>query len=124
MQRWLLNPPMRLLTYLGLLRHHAVLETTGRRTGRSRRTIVGIVRQPDSVLWIIAEHGRRAGYVQNIDAEPNIRIHTRRHWQRGAARLIDNDDIPARLQHLKPQHVNIIRRFGTDLATIRVDLAA
>ena len=29
-QRWLLNPPMRVLTYLGLLRHHAVLETTGR----------------------------------------------------------------------------------------------
>ena len=54
-QRWLLNPPMRVLTYLGLLRHHAVLETTGRRTGRSRRTVVGIARQPDSVLWIVAE---------------------------------------------------------------------
>jgi deazaflavin-dependent oxidoreductase (nitroreductase family) len=123
-QRWLLNPLMRALTYLGLLRHHAVLETTGRRTGRPRRTVVGIARQPDSVLWIIAEHGRRAGYVRNLDAQPNVRIHLGRRWQRGAARLIDNDDIDARLQHFTPQHANIIHRFGTDLATVRVDLVA
>ena len=123
-QRWLVNPPMRVLTYLGLLRHHAVLETTGRRTGRSRRTVVGIARQPDSVLWIVAEHGRRAGYVRNLDAEPNVRIHLGRRWQRGAARLVDDDDIDVRLQHFTPQHINVIRRFGTELATVRVDLVA
>jgi deazaflavin-dependent oxidoreductase (nitroreductase family) len=123
-QRWLLNPPMRVLTYLGLLRHHAVLETTGRRTGRSRRTVVGIARQPDSVLWIVAEHGRRAGYVRNLDAEPSVRIHLGRRWQRGAARLVDNDNIDARLQQFTPQHINVIRRFGTELATVRVDLVA
>jgi deazaflavin-dependent oxidoreductase (nitroreductase family) len=123
-QRWLLNPPMRVLTYLGLLRHHAVLETTGRRTGRSRRTVVGIARQPDSVLWIVAEHGRRAGYVRNLAAEPTVRIHLGRRWQRGAARLVDNDNIDARLQHFTPQHINVIRRFGTELATVRVDLVA
>ncbi len=123
-QRWLLNPPMRVLTDLGLLRHHAVLETTGRRTGRSRRTVVGIARQPDSVLWIVAEHGRRAGYVRNLDAEPNVRIRVGRLWQRGAALLVDNDDIDARLQHFTPQHTNVIRRFGTELATVRVDLVA
>jgi deazaflavin-dependent oxidoreductase (nitroreductase family) len=123
-QRWLLNPPIRVLTYLGLLRHHAVLETTGRRTGRSRRTVVGIARQPDSVLWILAEHGRRAGYVRNLNAEPNVRIHFGRRWQRGAARLVESDDIDARLQHFTPQHINVIRRFGTELATVRVDLVA
>ena len=123
-QRWLLNPPMRVLTYLGLLRHHAVLETTGRRTGRSRRTVVGIARQPDSVLWIVAEHGRRAGYVRNLNAEPNVRIHIGRRWQRGAARLVESDDIDARLQRFTPQHINVIRRFGTELATVRVDLVA
>jgi deazaflavin-dependent oxidoreductase (nitroreductase family) len=52
-----------------------VLETTGRRTGRPRRTVVGIARQPDSVLWIVAEHGQRAGYVRNLDTQPNVRIH-------------------------------------------------
>jgi deazaflavin-dependent oxidoreductase (nitroreductase family) len=123
-QRWLLNPPMRVLTYVGLLRHHAVLETTGRRTGRSRRTVVGIARQPESVLWIVAEHGRRAGYVRNLDAEPNVRIHLARRWHRAAARLVDNDNIDARLQHFTPQHINVIRRFGTELATVRVDLVA
>jgi deazaflavin-dependent oxidoreductase (nitroreductase family) len=123
-QRWLLNPPMRVLTYLGLLPHYAVLETTGRRTGRARRTVVGIARQPDSVLWIVAEHGRRAGYVRNLDAEPNVRIHLARRWHRAAARLVDNDNIDARLQHFTPRHINVIRRFGTELATVRVDLVA
>jgi deazaflavin-dependent oxidoreductase (nitroreductase family) len=124
MQRWVLNPPMRALTYLGLLRHHAVLETTGRRTGRSRRTVVGIARQPNSVLWIVAEHGRRASYVRNLNTEPNVRIHIGRRWQRGAAHLIENDDIDARLQRFTPQHVNAIRRYGTEPATVRVDLVA
>jgi deazaflavin-dependent oxidoreductase (nitroreductase family) len=113
---------MRVLTYLGLLRHHAVLETTGRRTGRPRRTVVGIARQPDSVLWIVAEHGRRAGYVRNLDTEPNVRVHLDRQWQRDVARLVENDDIDIRLQHFTPQHINVIRRFGTELGTVRVDL--
>ena len=123
-QRWVLNPPMRVLTYLGLLRHHAVLETTGRRTGRSRRTVVGIARQPGSVLWIVAEHGRRAGYVRNLDAQPKVRIHLGRRWQRGVAHLVENDDIDARLEHFTPQHVNVLRRFGTELGTVRVELVA
>jgi deazaflavin-dependent oxidoreductase (nitroreductase family) len=123
-QRWLLNPPMRVLTYLGLLRHHAVLETTGGRTGRPHRTVVGIARQPDSVLWIVAEHGHRAGYVRNLDTQPNVRVHLDRQWQRGVARLVENDDIDTRLQHFTPQHINVIRRFGTELGTVRVDLVA
>jgi deazaflavin-dependent oxidoreductase (nitroreductase family) len=114
-QRWLLNPPMRVLTYRGLLPHHAVLETTGRRTGRPRRTVVGIARQPHSVLWIVAEHGQRAGYVRNLDTQPNVRIHLDRQWQRGVARLVANDDIDTRLQHFTPPHINVIRRFGTEL---------
>jgi deazaflavin-dependent oxidoreductase (nitroreductase family) len=123
-QRWLLNPPMRVLTYLGLLPHHAVLETTGRRTGHPRRTVVGIARQADSVLWIVAEHGHRAGYVRNLATQPDVRIHLDRRWQRGVARLVENDDIDTRLQHFTPQHVNVIRRFGTELATVRVDVVA
>jgi len=53
-----------------------------------------------------------------------VRIHLGRRWQRGAARLVDDDDIDVRLQHFTPQHINVIRRFGTELATVRVDLVA
>jgi deazaflavin-dependent oxidoreductase (nitroreductase family) len=123
-QRRLLKPPTRVLTYLGLLRHHAVLETTGRRTGRPRRTIVGIARPSNSVLWIVAEHGRRAGYVRNLAAQPNVRIRVGRRWQRGVARLVENDDIDARLPDFTPQHVDVIRRFGTEPCTLRVELVA
>jgi deazaflavin-dependent oxidoreductase (nitroreductase family) len=121
-QRLLLNPAARCLTHLGLLRHHAVLETIGRRTGRARRTVVGIARQPESVLWIVAEHGCQASYVRNLDADPNVRIRVGRRWQRGCARVVTDDDVDARLQLFTSQHAKAIRLFGTELATVRIDL--
>jgi deazaflavin-dependent oxidoreductase (nitroreductase family) len=123
MQRWVVNPPMRVLTYLGLLRHHAVIETTGRRSGRTRRTVVGAAGHPGSVLWIVAEHGRRAGYVRNLVAHPDVRLHIGRRWRDAVAHVVENDDVDARLQHFTPRHVDVIRRFGTELATVRIDLA-
>jgi deazaflavin-dependent oxidoreductase (nitroreductase family) len=121
-QRLLLNPVARCLTHFGLLRHHAVIETIGRRSGRARRTVVGIARQSESVLWIVAEHGRRAGYVRNLDADPSVRIRRGRRWQRGCARVVEHDDVDARLRLFTPQHVKAIRHFGTDLASVRIDL--
>jgi hypothetical protein len=44
LQRWLINPPLILAVRLGLYPGHALLETIGRRTGRTRRTVVGTQR--------------------------------------------------------------------------------
>ena len=69
-QRWTLNPLMRLLLRVGVNPLGlAILETRGRVSGRPRRTPVGNGRQ-GSTFWIIAEHGARAGYVRNIQAGP------------------------------------------------------
>jgi deazaflavin-dependent oxidoreductase (nitroreductase family) len=122
LRRLVLNPAARALTHLGLLRHYAVLETVGRRSGRARRTVVGIARQPESVLWIVAEHGRQASYVRNLDADPNVRIRVGRRWQRGWATVVADDDVDARLRLFTPQHVKAIRHFGTELASVRIDL--
>ena len=60
LQRFTLNPLMRLLLArvnpLGL----AILETRGHASGKIRRVPVGNGRKGDS-FWIIAEHGTRAG---------------------------------------------------------------
>lgn len=76
-QRWVINPPVRLLLHLGVMPlGYALLETTGRRSGKLRRTPVGKGRQGD-VFWIVAEHGMRAGYVRNIVRDPRVRIRMR-----------------------------------------------
>jgi hypothetical protein len=45
-------------------------------------------------------------------------------WQCGVARPVENDDIDTRLQYFTPQQINVIRRFDTELGTVRVELVA
>ena len=122
LQRYLLNPPMKVLVWLGVVPGHVLIETRGRRSGKSRRTVVGIHFE-DGTGWIVAEQGRHAGYVRNLQADPEVRIRHRRRWHRARADTVVDEDPQARLDSFgRRSHANAVRRFGTDLLTIRVDL--
>ena len=58
-------------------RAFALLETTGRRTGRPRHTPVGNGLIGDT-FWLVAAHGEQADYVRNLIAQPRVRIKTGR----------------------------------------------
>lgn len=121
-QRYLLNPPAKAVVWSGLVPGYALIETVGRRTGRRRRTVVGVNRARDHV-WIVAEHGRHAGYVRNLEAEPRVRLRLRGRWVDGVAHVDDEDDAQRRLDDFRqPGHAQVVRRVGTDLLSIRVDL--
>ncbi len=77
LQKYFLNPPIKLLFAIGIARPgYALLETLGRKTGKPRRTPVG-----DGCVgnqfWIVAEHGVKAGYVRNIQTNPRVRLKLR-----------------------------------------------
>jgi deazaflavin-dependent oxidoreductase (nitroreductase family) len=92
----LLNPGMRAMIQAGLApRIFALMETTGRRTGSLRTTPVTVGRDGD-VVWLVAEHGWRCGYVQNISARPQVRLLIGQSWQAGTATLLPDDDAWAR----------------------------
>ena len=122
-QKYLLNPPVRVLFGLGLVPPtHVLLETTGRRTGRPRQNPVGNGLDGDT-LWIVAEHGRNANYVRNLEADPRVRVKIGRRWRSGTATVLPDDDPRARLQRIgRPVNGFMVRAVGTDLLTIRVDL--
>ncbi|UGT38687.1 nitroreductase family deazaflavin-dependent oxidoreductase [Nocardia yamanashiensis] len=123
LQRYVLNPPMRLLVSAGLVADHAILETVGRKTGKRRLNVVSV--KPDGrTLWVVSEHGRRAGYVANIGAQPRIRVRFGRQWYPATATLLPEDDARARLADNWSQESarRAIERFGTALMTIRIDL--
>jgi deazaflavin-dependent oxidoreductase (nitroreductase family) len=121
-QRYVLNPPMKLTAWLGLDRRHALLETTGRKTGARRRTVVGVHRD-GSVLWVVAEQGRHAGYVRNLEAGPQVRVRVDRRWREATATILDDDDPVARLSTFgDDKHAALVQKFGTSLLTIRLDL--
>jgi deazaflavin-dependent oxidoreductase (nitroreductase family) len=77
LQKFLLNPPIKLALAMGLpLPGYALLETKGRKTGKPRRTPVGDGRLGNQ-FWLVAEHGMNAGYVRNIEHDPYVRLKLR-----------------------------------------------
>jgi len=110
---------------------YALLETIGRKTGKPRRTPVGDGRVGDQ-LWIVAEHGAKAGYVRNIAKNPRVRVklraRLRARWRTGTAYLLSDDDPRERQRWLSRQipssvaNAAAVRLFGTQLVTVRIDL--
>jgi deazaflavin-dependent oxidoreductase (nitroreductase family) len=93
LQERLVNPVVKLAWALGIPPPgDALLETTGRRTGQPRRTPVcdGLDGQ---TFWLIAQRGRRADWIQNIEADPRVRIKTaswpRTRWRAGTAHVLE-----------------------------------
>lgn len=74
-------------------------------------------------LWVVAEHGRRAAYVRNIEANARVRVLLGRRWRTGTARVLADDD-PRERQRRMPNRFNsaAVRLLGSDLLTVRIDL--
>jgi deazaflavin-dependent oxidoreductase (nitroreductase family) len=120
--KYVVNPPVKLLAGTRLWPFHAKLETTGRRSGQKRRTPVGNGIAGNE-FWIVSEHGQRAGYVQNIGAEPRVRVKVGGRWRSGIAHLLPDDDVRERQQRIgRPVNAAVVRAVGTDLLTVRIDL--
>ncbi|MFJ9038702.1 nitroreductase/quinone reductase family protein [Streptomyces sp. NPDC102406] len=98
-----------------------LVETTGRVSGRARRTPVGGRRVGDS-FWLVSEFGLASQYVRNIQADPRVRVRLRGRWHTGTAHLLPDDDPRARLRTLPRYNSAAVRALGTQLLTIRIDL--
>lgn len=132
-QKYVMNPPVRLLLRLCIPVGWVLLETTGRRSGRPRSVPVGngLVA---GTLWVVAEHGDQAGYVRNLRANPRVRVlmrssGLRMRWVTGTAVVLDHDDAYARQRFIvgwrhpvRALNAMVVRVLGTRLRTVRVDL--
>jgi deazaflavin-dependent oxidoreductase (nitroreductase family) len=131
LQKYLLNPPIKLLFAIGMSPPgYALLETMGRKTGKPRRTPVGDGRVGGQ-FWLIAEHGRKAGYVRNMESNPRVRLKLREglrvRWHTGTAHVLVDDDPRQRQRWLSRQvrgsgrNAAAVRIFGTELLTVRIE---
>ncbi|MDQ3676420.1 MAG: nitroreductase family deazaflavin-dependent oxidoreductase [Actinomycetota bacterium] len=119
----LFNPPIRALAARGLAPGVALLQTTGRRSGQPRRTPVSNgLERGTTTFWIVAEQGRKASYVRNIESDPRVRVRIRGRWRSGVATLVDDEDPLARLRSISRLNAAGVRAMGTELLVIRVDL--
>jgi deazaflavin-dependent oxidoreductase (nitroreductase family) len=117
--RYVANPIVERVA--GFVPWWALLETTGRTSGKPRRNPVGNGLRGDT-FWIVAEHGHDAGYVRNIKANPRVRVRVEGRWRSGTAHVMPHDDPVERQKQLRPLNAAMVRAVGTDLLTIRIDL--
>ena len=88
---------------------------------RPRRTPLGGSRVGDQ-FWFVSEFGEKSQYVQNIKANPNVRVRLGGRRHHGTAHLMPDDDPRERLRSLPQLNSLAVRAMGTNLLTIRVDL--
>ena len=119
MQKYTINPLARLVA--GTFPGWVLLETTGRRTGKPRRTPLGGTSEGDT-FWVVSEQGAHANYVRNLQANPEVRLKIRRRWRAAKAFALPDDDARARLRAQSRWNRNAVRLAGTDPLSIRIDL--
>lgn len=98
--RTVMNPMVAALERIGVRSSLVVeLETTGAKSGQPRRVpLAG--RADDTGVWVISQHGRRAGWAYNIAADPKVRVRVSdkasNQWRTGTATFEPGDDVRAR----------------------------
>jgi deazaflavin-dependent oxidoreductase (nitroreductase family) len=127
--RYTLNPVIRAMFRMGITPPGmALVETTGRRSGEIRHTPV-VASGAEDTLWLIAQHGRHAGWVLNFEADPAVRVRRGRHWRQGTAALLPDDDVKARIRTFASGPVTrwltatMFRALESQPATVRIVLA-
>jgi deazaflavin-dependent oxidoreductase (nitroreductase family) len=129
LEKHLFNPTVKLAVRFGIApKAFALLETTGRRSGRPRLTPVGNGRDSD-VFWLVSEHGTNCDYVKNLVADPNVRVKVGRQWFSGIATIVEHDDAFARRRRIDRANGPVGRADGVIFrtlarapVTIRIDL--
>jgi deazaflavin-dependent oxidoreductase (nitroreductase family) len=118
--KYILNPLTKPL--VGYIPGWALLETVGRNSGKSHFNSVGSALEGNT-LWIVAEHGRHADYVKNIEANPRVRVKVGGRWRSGSAQILGDDDPDFHVRRQNFLNAIGLRLVGSDLLPIRVDLA-
>jgi deazaflavin-dependent oxidoreductase (nitroreductase family) len=123
LSKYLVNPIVKAAVAVQLApSSYVILETTGRKSGQPRRTPVG-TRLDGNTLWLVAEHGRRANYVRNIEANPRIRVKVRGKWRSGTAHTLPDDNPQERLRKIGLRFNGaVVQIMGTELLPVRIDL--
>ena len=111
------NPVTRPLA--GVAPWWVLVETTGRVSGKRRRTPIARGPGDDGGMWLIAAHGRHAGWVKNLSAQPAVRMRHRGRWLDGVASLHPVDD--ARVSTFNLYARQAAGGIGIDPLLVRID---
>jgi deazaflavin-dependent oxidoreductase (nitroreductase family) len=113
----ILNPVTRDLA--GFAPWWVLLETTGRRTGKRRRTPFANGLFDGASLLLIAVHGEHSAFAHNIAADRHVRVKRRGRWHAGTARFLAVDE--PTISRFGFYARSGLRTFGADPRILRID---
>ena len=104
-----------------------LLTTTGAKSGQPRRVpLTG--RADERGVWVISQHGRRAGWAHNIAANPKVRVRINNQWRSGTATFDPDDDVRARARSIggdgklsQSAAALAMRAMESDPISVRID---
>jgi deazaflavin-dependent oxidoreductase (nitroreductase family) len=120
-----------------LVPHLVLLETRGRKSGRRRAVVLNVTTHQGSDLIVLSVDGRRAGWVQNLMAEPKVVArHRGRSFDARATvdESIDPGELAVALYRRRPVFVRLayrlvgeridgepaVRRLAADRVPVRI----
>jgi len=124
--RTIVNPLVAAMDRIGIRSSLVVeLETTGAKTGQPRRVpLTG--RADETGVWVISQHGRRAGWAHNIAADPKVRVRVGNQWRSGTAAFEPDDNVRARARSFADGKVSqsaaafTMRAMESDPISVRI----
>jgi deazaflavin-dependent oxidoreductase (nitroreductase family) len=125
--RMVVNPLVAALERVGVRSSLVVeLQTVGRKSGVPRRVFL-TGSADDGGVWVISQHGHRAGWAYNIDANPAVRVRVGENWRTGTATFRPDDDITARARSFAKSKIGGVatvlgmRALQSDPISVRID---
>lgn len=110
--RWFMRAPELAFTlHLGrLVPWLVMIETTGRRSGKSRRVVLDVARREARGLWVLAGDGYQARWLMNLLTHPTCRVWNRgrRYIARASAGGVDAGDLSVEVFHARPLYVKAV----------------
>jgi deazaflavin-dependent oxidoreductase (nitroreductase family) len=94
-----------------------VLETTGRRSGRTYRTPLLASRAPGGYLWVSTVLGRHANWLRNARANPGVRYWVKGRLHEGQA-IVAAPGMAAPALDALPQSLRWLAKRGIDASLL------
>lgn len=110
------NPFIRPLA--GYVPWWVLLETTGRRTGRPRRTPLASAPFDGETMFVLSVYGEASEFAKNVRATPAVRVKRRGRWLNGTA--VVADPTPETVARLGRYARWVLLRMGSDPKVVEV----
>lgn len=99
---------------LGFLfgRRFVMLEHTGRKTGRTRRTVLEVVASHPDAVYVAAAWGSKAQWLKNVEADPNVAFFLGSRRYETVAELVPKEEALSVLNEYARAHPRVLGRLA------------